>query len=407
MKARKILDRVLLLVAALLVLSLATILVVRSMADKENESSVIFVALDETATGERKSELEVANESEEALLEVDHLGRDQADLIDLYPPPTVEPLPESVEIEDATAEPVNDSQAQTEGQVTNSLQLSDYEIFLNPPSGSHDVDLTLFVSSVGGVNLRSEASTTSEIKQVIAYGNSVHVIGVVAEWAEVKLSGGERGFLAREYLQAIKPPVLESSKSTSTVATTEVSKPVQTTKANTTAASTTTASTTTASTTTAPVTTTAPITSTPAPTHGPGTSPDFLFSISNPNPNYQGRVVEVEDREVLEGLVMGEFGGDYKGAVLVAQAIRDSMIHDGIYNTTRIAQRWGYSAKVRPNISNATKRAVAYVFDEGGSAVQHSIYYFYASSRTYSPWHESQKFIIEYGGCRFFSKHSS
>ncbi len=403
MKARKILDRVLLLVAALLVLSLAAILVVRSMADKENESSVIFVALDETATGERKSELEVANEPEEALLEVDHLGRDQADLIDLYPPPTVEPLPESVEIEDATVEPLNDSQAQTEAQVTNSLQLSDYEIFLNPPSGSHEVDLTLFVSSVGGVNLRSEASTTSEIKQVIAYGNSVHVIGIVAEWAEVKLSGGERGFLAREYLQEIKPPVLESTKSTSTVATTEVSKPVQTTRATASAASTTTAPVTT----TAPATTTAPITTTPAPTHGPGTSPDFLFSISNPNPNYQGRVVEVEDREVLEGLVMGEFGGDYKGAVLVAQAIRDSMIHDGIYNTARIAQRWGYSAKVRPNISNATKRAVAYVFDEGGSAVQHPIYYFYASSRTYSPWHESQKFIIEYGGCRFFSKHSS
>ena len=81
MKARKILDRVLLLVAALLVLSLATILVVRSMADKENESSVIFVALDETATGERKSELEVANEPEEALLEVDHLGRDQRILL--------------------------------------------------------------------------------------------------------------------------------------------------------------------------------------------------------------------------------------------------------------------------------------------------------------------------------------
>ena len=74
-------------------------------------------------------------------------------------------MPESVEIEDATAEPVNDSQAQTEGQVTNSLQLSDYEIFLNPPSGSHDVDLTLFVSSVGGVNLRSEASTTSRLNR--------------------------------------------------------------------------------------------------------------------------------------------------------------------------------------------------------------------------------------------------
>ena len=133
------------------------------------------------------------------------------------------------------------------------------------------------------------------------------------------------------------------------------------------------------------------------------TSGNFLFSITNPDPNYCGRAVQVEDRAVLEGLIMGEFGTSYEGAVLVAQAIRDSMVSTGNYNAGRIAREWGYTARIHSNVNDNVKRAVAYVFDQGGSAVQHSIYYFYASHLIYSSWHESQKFIIEFGGCRFFS----
>lgn len=130
---------------------------------------------------------------------------------------------------------------------------------------------------------------------------------------------------------------------------------------------------------------------------------NFLISIGRPDPNYQGRAIQVQDRAFLEGLVMGEFGTSYTGAVLVSQAIRDTMIKTGCYNAQQIARDWGYTAKSRSQVSNEVKQAVAYVFDQGGSAVQHEIYYFYASHLIYSSWHESQHFVVEYGGCRFFS----
>ncbi|NLV99454.1 MAG: hypothetical protein GX034_06625, partial [Clostridiaceae bacterium] len=93
---------------------------------------------------------------------------------------------------------------------------------------------------------------------------------------------------------------------------------------------------TTAGPTTATPTTTGPTTAGPTTTEA--AKDTFLLAISNPDPSYVGRPVQVEDRAVLEGLIMGEFGNDYTGAVLVAQAIRDTMILTGIYNTGQIAR---------------------------------------------------------------------
>lgn len=165
--------------------------------------------------------------------------------------------------------------------------------------------------------------------------------------------------------------------------------------------------------TTAPQATTAAAPTTQATTAAPTTKATeaaapangtFLLSIPNPDPNYVGRPVQVEDRAVLEGLIMGEFGNDYVGAVLVAQAIRDTMTLTGIYNTGQIARQWGYTARIHNSVTDATKRAVAFVFDQGGSAVQHTVYYFYAAHLIYSSWHETQRFVVQYGGCRFFSR---
>ena len=129
----------------------------------------------------------------------------------------------------------------------------------------------------------------------------------------------------------------------------------------------------------------------------------FLIQISNPDPNYVGRPLQVQDRAALEGLVMGEFGTDYLGSVLVAQAIRDSMIQSGTNSTARIKQEYGYTAPIRTDVTDNVKRAVAFVFDEGGSGVQHPIYYFYASNLVNSKWHETQKFITQVHAVRFFS----
>ncbi|NLV99447.1 MAG: SH3 domain-containing protein [Clostridiaceae bacterium] len=378
MKARRRLDRVLLLVAALLVLTLAAVLIVKAFEDKARKANFASLEAKQTQAQAETLKLEVDQKSVEALIEVDHLGRDLPELIDIYPAPTVAPMPD-VQTTGGDLSSGTEDELGLPLTTAITLQLTDYEIFLNPPSGSHDVDLTLYVSPTGGVNLRSQASTDSLAKQVIAYGSSVHVIRVEGSWVEVKLNGGERGYLAREYLQAIRPPVLESS-----VITQAATSPTQAATQN--------------QPTLAP-----PATQAPPATVAPS-SDNFLLGIANPDPNYSGRPVVVEDRAVLEGLIMGEFGNSYIGAALVAQAIRDTMTLSGIYNTATIARNWGYHANVSTYVNETTKRAVAFIFDEGGSAVQHSVYYFYAAHRVNSSWHESQKFVVEYGGCRFFSR---
>ncbi len=132
---------------------------------------------------------------------------------------------------------------------------------------------------------------------------------------------------------------------------------------------------------------------------------NFLLSISNPDKSYRGRPLKVSDRQTLEGLVMGEWGNDYIGAVLVAQCIRDSMVKEGVNSAAVIKRRYGYTAPVKRQVSQTVKDAVAYVFDQGGSGVQHPIYYFYASNLTQGRWHESQKFIVQRKAVRFFSPH--
>ena len=131
-----------------------------------------------------------------------------------------------------------------------------------------------------------------------------------------------------------------------------------------------------------------------------------LLSIDCADENYTGAIVTLtpEDRDILERLVMGEAGGEgYEGAALVAQAIRDTMVYRGFgsVNDVRIACKYSGSLKKTPNQN--VKDAVAYVFDQGGIVVKHPIFYFYAPGMVRSSFHESQKFIIEHGGHRFFS----
>ncbi len=137
----------------------------------------------------------------------------------------------------------------------------------------------------------------------------------------------------------------------------------------------------------------------------PTASGQFLIQIDDPDPNYQGRPLAVSDRQALEGLVMGEWGNDYLGAVLVAQCIRDSMIRSGTNSAAVIKKQYGYTAPIKRNVSNTVKQAVAFVFDEGGSGVQHPIYYFYASNLARGKWHETQKFVVQRKAVRFFSPH--
>lgn len=131
-----------------------------------------------------------------------------------------------------------------------------------------------------------------------------------------------------------------------------------------------------------------------------------LLEIENPDPNYKGTIVTLDpaDRSLLEHLVMGEAGGEgVEGAALVAQAIRDTMVYRGFSSVAEVRSALKYTGSINKTPNQSTLDAVSYIFDQGGNAVQHSIFYFYAPRRCTSSFHESQQFIIQYGGHRFFS----
>lgn len=131
-----------------------------------------------------------------------------------------------------------------------------------------------------------------------------------------------------------------------------------------------------------------------------------LAEISNPDENYFGHVIILEDsdRDLLEHLVMGEAGNQGMiGAALVAQAIRDTMVYKGFDTVAEVRKALKYSGSISKEPNQDVKDAVAFIFDQGGYAVRHKVLYFYAPKIVNSTWHESQTFIIEYGGHRFFS----
>ena len=140
--------------------------------------------------------------------------------------------------------------------------------------------------------------------------------------------------------------------------------------------------------------------------YGYSYSGGVLLDISNADPSYSPSRVSLSsyDRAKLERLVMGE-GGDlgYLGAALVAQAIRDAMNRSGTNSIDQIISQYQYfgSTSIEPN--SDVKSAVSYIFDNNGAAVQHRVICFYIG---YSSWHETQTFITQVGGVRFFDLNS-
>ena len=131
-------------------------------------------------------------------------------------------------------------------------------------------------------------------------------------------------------------------------------------------------------------------------------SGDALLEIDDPDANYSPSQVTLSDydRAKLERLVMGEAGSmGYTGCALVAQAIRDAMNLSGTSSIDEIISDYGYygSTSIEPNAD--VKAAVSYIFDQNGSAVQHRVLCFYIGS---SAWHETQNFVVELDGVRFF-----
>ena len=131
-------------------------------------------------------------------------------------------------------------------------------------------------------------------------------------------------------------------------------------------------------------------------------SSNALLSIANPDYSYTAKHVSLSsyDRAKLERLVMGEAGTmGYTGCAVVAQAIRDSMNRSHTSSIDAIIREYQYfgSTNVQPNAD--VKNAVSFIFDQDGIAVQHRVMCFYIG---YSSWHETQTFITQVGGVRFF-----
>lgn len=134
----------------------------------------------------------------------------------------------------------------------------------------------------------------------------------------------------------------------------------------------------------------------------PSYSTGYLVSIPNPDTSYSPSMVSLSsyDRAKLERLVMGEAGTmGYTGCALVAQSIRDAMNRSNTSSIDQIISQYQYfgDTDIEPNAD--VKNAVSFIFDQNGSAVQHRVLCFYIG---YSSWHETQTFLTELGGVRFF-----
>lgn len=108
-----------------------------------------------------------------------------------------------------------------------------------------------------------------------------------------------------------------------------------------------------------------------------------------------------DDRDTLEHIVEGEAGGEsYEGKLWVATCLRNAMEKDDLSaEEVRVAYQyagWGET------VSDDTKKAVSMVFDFGDTT-HDSVLWFYAPEWCESEWHESQRFVAEIGGHRFFA----
>lgn len=134
-------------------------------------------------------------------------------------------------------------------------------------------------------------------------------------------------------------------------------------------------------------------------------SGDYLLDIANPDPNYVSYSVSLSDsdRDAVEHMLMGEAGSmGFNGMALVAQCIRDTYVNGNYSSMQDLFYQNGYYGSMSITPSATCAEVVNYIFDQGNSAVQHSIRVFYASDICSSPWHEAQEFVVSYGYVRFF-----
>jgi len=121
-----------------------------------------------------------------------------------------------------------------------------------------------------------------------------------------------------------------------------------------------------------------------------------------PAPRFE---LSAAERDVVERVVMAEAGGEsFEGQMLVAQCIFNAAEKEGVQPSEAVVI-YSYTSS-RPEPTQSVKDAVVAVFDRGEVAIDAPVMYFYNPALVTSDWHESQIFVAEVGGHRFFAERS-
>lgn len=132
----------------------------------------------------------------------------------------------------------------------------------------------------------------------------------------------------------------------------------------------------------------------------PITAPELTVSAQIPTARYR---LTADERELICEVVMAESGIEpFDGKMAVSQCILNACEKTG-KRPVEIVAEYGYTA-ARPEPSDEVKKAVAKVFDDGETATDREILYFYAPALCQSLWHESQTYVCTIGGHRFFEE---
>lgn len=118
------------------------------------------------------------------------------------------------------------------------------------------------------------------------------------------------------------------------------------------------------------------------------------------------KIIVKGNRNMLERIVTGEFGGSYVGSCLIAQSIKCAIVYDGYTSVSAVIKGMGYVGSTANRSQNAVN-AVKYIFDDNNLAVRHRLFYmctkdYYDS--TPGNFHSTQNFILQYENVLFFDR---
>lgn len=109
-----------------------------------------------------------------------------------------------------------------------------------------------------------------------------------------------------------------------------------------------------------------------------------------------------ERKQVEEKVAAEARGEDIKGQMLVCQCILNAC-EESKGQPSEVFEWYNYD-EVKRAPTESVKAAVSAVFDRGETVTDKPILFFYNPAKVDSEFHESQSFMLEHGGHRFFAR---